>query len=94
MSRLFPGKLAAVVARWRRRLGLLTRAERDWMSRLEAAIAALPEPTGSVFRLIRYRHLTYGQAAFELGLTEREVEVHVALALRSLAAVPRERQPP
>lgn len=94
MSRVFLGKLPRPVARWRRKLGLLTRDERNWMSRLEAAIAALPEPTGSVFRLIRDRHLTYAEAASQLALSECEVEAHVALALRILASVPRDRQPP
>jgi DNA-directed RNA polymerase specialized sigma24 family protein len=94
MSRRILGKLAGILGRWRRGLGLLSRAERDWVRRLEAAIAALPEPTRSVFELIRDRHLSYGDAASQLGLSEREVEAHVALALRSLATVPRERHSP
>lgn len=94
MSRLVLGGLACLSSRLRRRLGFLTRDERDWVSRLEAAIADLPEPTASVFMLIRNRHLTYEEAAFELGLSEREIEAHVALALRILAAVPHDRRPP
>jgi DNA-directed RNA polymerase specialized sigma24 family protein len=73
-------------ARLRCRLGLLTRAERAWLARIEGAIAALPEPTGSVFRLICHRHLSYAEAGAELGLGERDVEAHMARALRVLAA--------
>lgn len=94
MSRLSPCKLVRHRARLRRKLGVMTRGERDWVSRLEAAIAVLPEPTRSVFRLIRHQRLTYADAALDLGLSEGEVEAHVALALRILAAVPRGRQPP
>ena len=94
MSRLSPCKLVRHGARLRRKLGLLTRGERDWVTGLEVAMAALPEPTISIFRLIRDRQLTYADAALVLGLSEAEVEAHVALALRILAAVPRGRQPP
>lgn len=94
MSRPALCRLAGFGARVRRKLGLFTREERDWMGRIEAAIAALPEPTGSVFRLIRRHHMTYAEAAAELGLSAREVEDHVALALRILSAVPREQPPP
>lgn len=94
MSRLALSGLDCLSSRLRRRLGFLTRDERDWVSRLEAAIADLPEPTRSVFRLIRNAHLNYGEAALELGLSECEIEAHVAQALRILTTVPRNRPPP
>lgn len=54
---------------------------RDELQRLAEAIAQLPEPTQSVFRLRRIERLSQGQIAQRLGLTERMIERHMSRAL-------------
>lgn len=88
MSRFSLCALVRRLGQLRRRMGLLTRQERDWLARLDAAVAGLPEPTGSVFRAVRNRQLSYTEVAAELGLSVQDVEAHIARALRILAAVP------
>ncbi|MFZ0609624.1 MAG: sigma-70 family RNA polymerase sigma factor, partial [Xanthobacteraceae bacterium] len=46
----------------------------DELARLAEAIAALPEPAGSVFRLRRVHNMSQKEVAAELGLSEGSVE--------------------
>jgi RNA polymerase sigma-70 factor (ECF subfamily) len=87
-----------VAARWRDREELSaqltekerTNSPRDDLEEVELSLAlkdavdALPDRCRQVFRLSRQRGLTYGEIAREMGISQKTVESHMALALRTL----------
>jgi RNA polymerase sigma-70 factor (ECF subfamily) len=56
-------------------------SDREELQRLAEAIAALPEPTRTVFRLRRVEQLPQREIAYQLGMPESTVEKHVMRAL-------------
>lgn len=56
----------------------------EFRVRFESALESLPARRGEVFRLVRFGHLTYGQVASVLGVSNQTVANHMSLALRDL----------
>jgi RNA polymerase sigma-70 factor, ECF subfamily len=50
------------------------------------SVAALPARCQEVFRLVRFHHLRYAEAAAVLGISVKTVEVHMGRALTALRA--------
>jgi RNA polymerase sigma-70 factor (ECF subfamily) len=59
---------------------------RQQITRLKAAIDALPERTQAIFRLHKLEGLTQTQVAAKLGISISSVEKHLASALKTLTA--------
>lgn len=59
---------------------------RQQITRLKAAIDALPERTQAIFRLHKLEGLTQTQVAAQLGISISSVEKHLAAALKTLTA--------
>lgn len=65
-------------------------AGRERLAALMAALPALPEKTGRVFRMHKFEGLSYAEVAAALGISRSSVEKHMMEALRVLTArVPR-----
>lgn len=62
----------------------LNREDRTRLTRLEAAVAAMEEPTREVFLMHRLESLGYGEIGERLGLSVAEVERHIAAAMLHL----------
>lgn len=58
--------------------------EQELKTRIYGAIESLPEQCKLVFKLSRYEGLKYREIAAQLNLSERTVENHIALALKTL----------
>lgn len=56
------------------------------VQRVDAALATMPEPTFAIFAAFRFDGLSYDQIAKCHGMSVRDVERHIALALRHLHA--------
>ncbi|MPS69253.1 MAG: sigma-70 family RNA polymerase sigma factor [Novosphingobium sp.] len=57
---------------------------RDMLERIMAALASLPEPTCSIFRLNRFEGLTQREIAARYGVSTTVVERHIRRALKAL----------
>jgi RNA polymerase sigma-70 factor (family 1) len=55
---------------------------RELQDKLQAAISALPEQCGLVFKLSRYEELSYKEIATVLGISIKTVENHMGKALK------------
>lgn len=58
-------------------------ASRQHLSRIEAAIAALPETTQDIFLLNRLHGKSFSEIAQAMGMSRRTVATHVARALQA-----------
>lgn len=54
---------------------------RNRLSRIQQAIAALPEPRRTVYRLHLFQGIGYLEIAAQLGLSTTEVERHIAASI-------------
>lgn len=62
----------------------LNREDRTELARIEAAVAAMEEPTREVFLMHRLESLGYPEIGERLSLTVPEVERHIAAAMLHL----------
>ncbi|OJW73702.1 MAG: hypothetical protein BGO57_14920 [Sphingomonadales bacterium 63-6] len=60
---------------------------RETLDRIYAAIAALPEPTRTILRLVRLEGRTQRETAEEVGVTTTTVENHLRRALAQLGRI-------
>lgn len=58
--------------------------EKELLAALEAAVAALPEKCGVVYRMSRFEGKTNQEIARELGISEKTVEGHVTKAIKDI----------
>lgn len=63
----------------------LNRENRTRLARIEAAVAAMEQPTREVFLMHRLESLGYPEIGERLGLSVAEVERHIAAAMLHLA---------